>query len=84
MSTIKTMPRTKKAYNDFICETLDGKDTLDFDDASGDYPSMDVAYMSDATHFNIFTKGMYNQVLKQFSTFYEGYCPGLFNQESKI
>ncbi|MDF2936470.1 MAG: hypothetical protein K0Q90_1843 [Paenibacillaceae bacterium] len=46
---------------------------LDFDDASGDYPSMDVAYLSDATHFNHFHASMYDATMKQFECFYRGY-----------
>lgn len=46
---------------------------LDFDDASGDYPSMDVAYLSDATHFNQFHASLYDATMRQFERFYRGY-----------
>lgn len=46
---------------------------MDFDDASGDYPSMDVAYMSDATHFNQFQDSMYDDTQRLFERFYTGY-----------
>lgn len=46
---------------------------LDFDDASGDYPSMDVAYMSDDTNFNHFHESMYDQTMHLCERFYSGY-----------
>jgi Ser/Thr protein kinase RdoA (MazF antagonist) len=46
---------------------------FDFDDASGDYPGMDVAYMSDDTHFNHLHESMYDQTMRQFERFYSGY-----------
>jgi Ser/Thr protein kinase RdoA (MazF antagonist) len=46
---------------------------FDFDDASGDYPSMDVAYMSDGTHFNQFDESMYDRTLLQYESLYSGY-----------
>lgn len=46
---------------------------FDFDDASGDYPGMDVAYMSDDTHFNQFHESMYDQTAALFERFYSGY-----------
>ncbi|OKP91675.1 hypothetical protein A3844_00680 [Paenibacillus helianthi] len=46
---------------------------LDWDDASGDYPSMDVAYMSDDTHFNEFHPSMYDRTMRLFERFYSGY-----------
>ncbi|HBS44871.1 MAG TPA: hypothetical protein DEA91_11140 [Paenibacillus sp.] len=46
---------------------------LDFDDASGDYPSMDVAYMSDDTNFNHFHESMYDQTMRLCERFYSGY-----------
>ncbi|MEK5399042.1 phosphotransferase enzyme family protein [Paenibacillus sp. FSL K6-2859] len=46
---------------------------LDFDDASGDYPSMDVAYMSDDTNFNHFHESMYDQTIRLCERFYSGY-----------
>jgi Ser/Thr protein kinase RdoA (MazF antagonist) len=46
---------------------------LDFDDASGDYPGMDAAYLSDATHFNQFQASLYEATLRQFERFYRGY-----------
>lgn len=46
---------------------------LDFDDASGDYPSMDVAYMSDDTNFNHFHESMYDKTMRLYERFYTGY-----------
>lgn len=46
---------------------------LDFDDASGDNPSMDAAYLSDATHFNQFHASLYDATMRQFERFYRGY-----------
>lgn len=46
---------------------------LDFDDASGDYPIMDVAYMSDAAHFNRFEDSHYDETLRLLERFYSGY-----------
>ncbi|MFM9328565.1 phosphotransferase [Paenibacillus mesotrionivorans] len=46
---------------------------LDFDDASGDYPSMDAAYLSDVTHFNQFHASLYDATMRQFERFYKGY-----------
>ena len=46
---------------------------FDFDDASGDYPSMDVAYMSDDTNFNKFQESMYSKSIRLFERFYSGY-----------
>lgn len=46
---------------------------FDFDDASGDYPSLDVAYMSDDTHFNQFHDSMYDHSQRLFERFYSGY-----------
>lgn len=46
---------------------------FDFDDASGDYPVMDVAYMSDDTHFNQFSESMYAETMALFERFYSGY-----------
>lgn len=46
---------------------------MDFDDASGDYPAMDVAYMSDNTHFNKFHESMYDDTRRLFEQFYSGY-----------
>lgn len=46
---------------------------FDFDDASGDYPSMDVAYMCDDTHFNEYHESMYDQTLRLYERFYKGY-----------
>lgn len=46
---------------------------LDFDDASGDYPCMDAAYLSDATHFNHLQAPMYDTTMRQFEHFYRGY-----------
>ncbi|MEK3761122.1 phosphotransferase [Paenibacillus sp. FSL P4-0338] len=46
---------------------------MDFDDASGDYPGMDVAYMSDATHFNQYHDSMYDATQRLFERFYTGY-----------
>ncbi|WP_339188577.1 phosphotransferase [Paenibacillus sp. FSL P2-0121] len=46
---------------------------LDFDDASGDYPSMDVAYMCDATDFNHSNESMYDQIMRLYERFYSGY-----------
>lgn len=46
---------------------------FDFDDASGDYPSMDVAYMCDDTHFNHFHESMYDQTMRLYERFYSGY-----------
>lgn len=52
----------------------DGKYVLlDFDDASGDYPGMDAAYLSDATHFNQFHTSLYDATMRQFERFYKGY-----------
>ena len=45
----------------------------DFYDASGDWPSMDVAYMCDDTHFNIFDNSMYEKTIRQYERFYSGY-----------
>lgn len=46
---------------------------FDFDDASGGYPVMDVAYMSDDTHFNQLQESMVEQTLRKFERFYSGY-----------
>ncbi|WP_438496895.1 phosphotransferase enzyme family protein [Paenibacillus sp. IHBB 3054] len=46
---------------------------FDFDDASGDYPGMDAAYMSDDTHFNQFHELMYDHTLALYERFYSGY-----------
>ena len=46
---------------------------LDFDEASGDYPSMDVAYMSDDTNFNRFYESMYDKSMRLYDRFYSGY-----------
>jgi len=46
---------------------------FDFDDASGDYPSMDVAYMSDDTNFNHFHETMYDKTMRLYERFYSGY-----------
>lgn len=46
---------------------------LDFDEASGDYPSMDVAYMSDDTNFNQFHESMYDKCMRLYERFYSGY-----------
>lgn len=46
---------------------------FDFDDASGDCPSMDVAYMSDDTNFNKFHESMYDKTMRLFERFYSGY-----------
>lgn|GEM_PF-640398 len=46
---------------------------FDFDDASGDYPSMDVAYMSDDTNFNQFNESMYSKTMGLYERFYSGY-----------
>jgi Ser/Thr protein kinase RdoA (MazF antagonist) len=46
---------------------------FDFDDASGDYPSMDVAYMSDDTNFNQFHESMYDKTMHLYESFYLGY-----------
>ncbi|GKX67663.1 phosphotransferase enzyme family protein [Inconstantimicrobium mannanitabidum] len=46
---------------------------FDFDDASGDYPSMDVAYMSDDTNFNQFQESMYDKTMHLYESFYSGY-----------
>ena len=46
---------------------------FDWDDASGDYPAMDVAYLADDTHFNQFQEGMYERTLRLFERFYSGY-----------
>lgn len=46
---------------------------FDFDDASGDYPSMDIAYMSDATDFNHLHESMYDQTMRLYERFYAGY-----------
>lgn len=46
---------------------------FDFDDASGDYPSMDVAYMSDNTNFNQFHESMYDKTMHLYEDFYSGY-----------
>lgn len=46
---------------------------FDFDDASGDYPSMDVAYMSDDTNFNHFHESMYDKTMRLYERFYSGY-----------
>jgi Ser/Thr protein kinase RdoA (MazF antagonist) len=46
---------------------------LDFDEASGDYPSMDVAYMSDDTNFNQLHISMYDKSMRLYERFYSGY-----------
>ncbi len=46
---------------------------FDLDDASGDYPSMDVAYMSDDTSFNQFHESMYSKTMNLYERFYSGY-----------
>ena len=46
---------------------------FDFDDSSGDWPSRDVSYLSDATHLNNFSKPLYKKTLDQFKRFYAGY-----------
>lgn len=46
---------------------------FDFDEASGDYPSMDVAYMSDDTNFNLFHDAAYDRTMRLYERFYSGY-----------
>lgn len=46
---------------------------LDFDDASGDFPIMDVAYLSDDTNFNNFSEESYDKTTRLFDRFYKGY-----------
>lgn len=46
---------------------------FDFDEASGDYPSMDVAYMSDDTNFNLFHDSAYDKTMRLYERFYSGY-----------
>lgn len=46
---------------------------FDFDDASGDYPSMDVAYMSDDTNFNHLHESMYDTTMRLYERFYSSY-----------
>ncbi|MGZ9583076.1 phosphotransferase [Paenibacillus marinisediminis] len=46
---------------------------FDFDEASGDYPSMDVAYMSDDTNFNHFHESAYDRTMRLYERFYSGY-----------
>lgn len=46
---------------------------FDFDDASGDYPAMDVAYMCDDTNFNNLHESMYDQTMRLYDRFYSGY-----------
>jgi Ser/Thr protein kinase RdoA (MazF antagonist) len=46
---------------------------FDWDDASGDYPAMDVTYLTDDTHFNQFQDGMVERTLRLFERFYSGY-----------
>lgn len=57
---------------------------FDFDDASGDYPMMDIAYMSDDTHFNVFDEGAYDATLRKFGRFYQGYAEQRTVQEAEI
>ncbi|KAI7282666.1 hypothetical protein KC345_g3366 [Hortaea werneckii] len=61
-------------WNRNMIRDRNGKYVLfDFDDASGDYPVMDVAYMSDDTHFNQLQESMVEQTLRKFERFYSGY-----------
>jgi Ser/Thr protein kinase RdoA (MazF antagonist) len=46
---------------------------LDFDDASRDFPIMDVAYLSDDTSFNNFSEESYDKTSRLFDRFYNGY-----------
>jgi Ser/Thr protein kinase RdoA (MazF antagonist) len=46
---------------------------FDFDDASGDYPLMDVAYLSDDTNFNVFDEKALIKTKHMFEEFYNGY-----------
>ena len=57
-----------------MLQTRTGKYVLfDFDEASGDYPIVDVAYLSDATNFNCFSKKAYEKAMRMFERFYKGY-----------
>ncbi|MCL6602182.1 MAG: phosphotransferase [Paenibacillus sp.] len=46
---------------------------FDFDDSSGDYPSMDVAYMCDDTNFNHLHESMYDKTMRLYERFSSGY-----------
>lgn len=46
---------------------------FDFDEASGDFPAVDVAYLSDATNFNRFDEKAYEKTTRRFERFYRGY-----------
>ena len=45
----------------------------DYDDMSGEWPIMDVSYLSDRTHFNNYSDSMFQNVEKQFEKVYAGY-----------
>ena len=46
---------------------------FDFDEASGDYPIVDVAYLSDNTDLNRFDDRAYDSTMRMFERFYRGY-----------
>jgi Ser/Thr protein kinase RdoA (MazF antagonist) len=46
---------------------------FDYDDMSGDWPIMDIAYLSDRTHFNKYSDSMFQNVERQFEKVYSGY-----------
>lgn len=63
------------AHTGNMIKTKNDKYVLfDFDDASGDYPIMDVAYMSNDTNFNRFYDDGYEKTMRMFERFYKGYC----------
>lgn len=73
---LRSVTGDKSNYCPNLCLSADGKLTyvlFDFDDASGDYPVMDVAYLSDDTDFFQFSEAGYDKVLKLFERFYKGY-----------
>ena len=61
-------------HTENMLQTEAGKYVLiDFDDASGDFPIMDVAYLCDYTSFNYFSDDAYDKTSRLFDRFYNGY-----------